>query len=216
MELTTKTLCGGRLATALLLASALLSAPMSQASDDEDWLNKSGFGFFEGFYTSLRDYHGGGYAMGGEYANRTIPWGIGGKLNLSMLFGSEDTSQFYTKGDSDVSDVFGGADIYLLARAMDVVTLYGGCGVNFHNLEYTFDNNETIGPDGTGHRTTENVFFGARWVFWKHGYLFAEYRREFGEVQVVEDVSTRRGTTRFRYNVDMSDNRVVIGLGALF
>ena len=210
MELTTsKTRIVG-LAAAILLATAFPVEAQSSLDNDE-WLHKNYFGLAEGYYTSLADFTGGGVAAGGDYVNGVVPWGIGGKAHLSLMFHDFDDWE----PDADGSDVFFGADIYLLARAMDVVTIYGGCGIIVHSLDFEYDDTSRT-CDGTG--TTSNVFAGIRWVFAGHCYVFAEYRREFGEVEVEESYYSTRGWRRIttKKKIDLSDNRVVIGLGGLF
>ena len=209
MELTTsKSLMTG-FAAAILLAAAL---PVeAQANGDDDWLHQNGFGFGEGYYTTLADFTGGGAAAGGEYVNSAVPWGSGGKLSFSMLF-----HDYNEPGrDCFASDMFLGADIFLLARAMDVVTIYGGCGVDIHTLDYTYDHTDESYEGGGA---TSNVFAGIRWVFAGHCYVFAEYRREFGDIEVEGSHYSTRSRSRVttRQKIDLSDNRVVIGIGGLF
>lgn len=204
MELTTgrHVLCG--LAAALLLASAVPLAGL--AYDEEDWLKKSGFGYIEGYYTRLQEFKGGGMMLGGEYVNDAVPCGIGGSFNFDLLM--HDTSEYFA------DDVLGGLNIYLLVRPMDAITLYAGVGGNLHNLTYDFDEGgEMTIYDNTSHRTTRNVFVGARWVFAGHCFVFVEYRKESGKIWISETDS--RGNEHIE-KVDMSDNRVLLGIGALF
>lgn len=206
MELTTRKRQTGGIALALLLAAALIFAG-STAGAEEDWTQRSGLGYADAYYTALKDLKGGGFSMGGEYINSITPWGLGADFNLALLM--HDEHGVFT------DDVLGGLDIYFLARAMDVVTLYIGIGGVLHNLEMEFDNDVTYGIDSnSSHRSTKNVFVGARWVFAGRCFLFAEYRRESGSIWLSDNSSVKRSNQLIKY--DMSGNRVVVGIGAVF
>ena len=216
-------------ALALLAATPAFAAP--ELTEDE-WWEKEGFGFVQGYSTQLGDLQGGGVTLGGEYVNEETHFGLGGFGFMDFLghdykAGDRIFDHPSDAHDCDAQDALFGLAVHVPARVSNSVTVYAGAGIQAHFLSLDFRDGR-----GDGHldeskavdslQTTESVFFGVRWRFFEHGYLFGEYRREFGKVEVGDyytyGSSTRTGRKVYteRFEVDMSDNRFLLGIGFLF
>lgn len=192
---------------ALAASSAVLADEFDDFYDSADergeWWEKQGYFFAEGYYTQLQELKGGGGAAGGEYVNNVVHFGAGARMSLGYLMHDYD--------EGDVTDTLIGFDLYMPIRINDAITVYGGGGVNVHNLEFELDGGGPMST-GDGDRITENAFAGLRWRY-QHMYVFGEYRHEFGDVRVHFD--TYGGNREYR-KVNMSDDRFLVGAGFVF
>lgn len=195
--------------------------------DENEWWQKEGFGLFDLHYTQYKvkdlgkPMQGGGFSCGGEYVNQDTHFGIGGNLSCALVM------QDYTHYKAD--DFIFGMDIYVPARISNELTFYAGVGGSLHAFSLDFDeewglnNGRSSSQIGSGERwkndgaaATWNAFVGFRWRFAGHAYVFGEYRRESGEVDLVcENYRWSNGET-LTDEIDLTGNRFLAGLGITF
>lgn len=215
---------------ALAAAPALADNPVGLAQ--EDWWNKEGFGFVQGYYTQLGDLQGGGFAAGGEYVNEDVHFGIGASFSMDLLYhdykiGDKIFDYSSNAHDCDAEDFAMGMDLHIPVRIGNSITIYAGAGLHMHVLSLDFRDSRPGGDlvDSKAvdsFQTTDSVFFGLRWRLLDHAYVFGEYRREFGNIEVGSYYTygsssrTSRKVFTEKFELDVSDDRFVVGLGVLF
>lgn len=208
----------------VLAALASLAAVPVFADDlpeltEEEWWQKEGFGFAEGYYTQFKikdlgkPMQGAGFALGGEYVSEDAHFGIGGTVSFSWVM------QDYTGYKAD--DFLLGVDLHVPFRISNTLTVYAGGGGTMHGFGLDFDDDAGVfGGDeweNDGAALTADAFFGFRWRFFEHAYLFGEYRREFGKIDVVcTNYEWSRDFSHPKDEYDMSGNRFLAGMGLLF
>lgn len=218
--------------SALVLPVAQAGAQVDmQDLDEDEWWEKQGFGLFQGYYTQYKikekdqDFgkpmQGGGFGLGGEYVNDETHFGIGGAFNFSFVM------QDYTHYKAD--DFLFGLDVYVPARISTSLTVYAGVSGTMHGFSfdcdegYALNNGRKNNQLGSGEEwkndglaTTWNAFIGVRWRFAGHAYVFGEYRREFGKIDLVCENYEWRDGSKLTSEQDMGGNRFLAGLGLLF
>lgn len=215
----------------LLPAASPAQSNIPELTEDE-WWEKEGFGFIHGQYTQIDKLQGGGFALGGEYINKDTHFGAGGSFSMNLLLhdykiGEKIFDYVSDAHDCDAQDCTLGLDFHIPARVSNSLTAYAGCGIQWDILSLDFRDGRSGGhlvesKAVKSFQTTESVFFGIRWRFFQHAYVFGEYRRDFGEVEVGDyytyGSSTRSGRKVYteRFKLDMGDDRLVAGIGLLF
>ena len=210
--------------TSALAVLAVLAAAPGFADDipeltEDEWWKKEGFGFVQGYYTQYKikdlgkPMQGGGFAIGGEYVNEDAHLGIGGALSFSW------TMQDYT--GYKANEFLFGFDLHVPLRVSNSLTVYVGGGGTMHGFDLDFDDEWGVfGGDkwhNDGASVTGDAFVGFRWRYLEHAYVFGEYRREFGKIDMVcENYEWTRDFSHPKDEYDMSGNRFLAGIGILF
>lgn len=209
---------------AFVAATATLAQPgvSSVSSPDlteNQWWQKEGFGFGQFYYTQFKvkdlgkPMHGGGFAFGGEYVNSTAHVGIGGTFSLAWAM-MDDT-------ECKADDRQVGLDLYVPLRISSALTFYAGGGGTVHGFDLDYKDDYGLYGGDKWHQDqlvgTCSLFAGARWRVYEHIFLFAEYRREFGKIDIVcENYVYRADGSHPESELDMAGNRFFVGMGALF
>ena len=212
-------------AAVVLAATGAVAQNLRQQYDqlpeltEDEWWQKQGFGYMQVYYTQYKakylvdPMYGGGFAMGGEYVNDDVHVGIGGRFLLSWVMMDE---KGYSANDRQI-----GLDLYVPVRISSSLTLYGGGGGTLHGFDLDFDDDSGYFGGDKWHQdqlvATTSAFAGLRWRFYNHLMVFAEDRREFGEIKMVcENYEWTSDYSHPKMKIDMAGNRFFAGVGVTF
>lgn len=216
-----------KLATAAftVLAFAAVSTPTAYAQDTIDWGEKQFYGIFEAHGAVWDFLFGGGGSIGLEFASKDIFIGFGARSGFSGWIGEDSLDWEYT-------DMTWDNDIWIPIRISDSCTLYGGVGVNYHDMEceglvesksyyrngryrrYTYQL-KTVTYSHGGNMDTQAWFAGARWRVKDGFFVFGEYRQTRGTIEMETSDLEYRSELR-TMKVDMDKSCVLFGAGVLF
>lgn len=214
-----------KLVPAILAAAAIMATPAFAENADDIHLTEDEWWQKEGFFLSQVNYmqykvkdlgkpmQGGGFGVGGEYVNPDMHIGYGGMFSFNW------TMQDYTHYKAD--DRLIALDFFIPARISNSLTVYGGVGGTMHGFDLEWDDGYGWNMSGEqwkndGVAVTWSAHVGFRWRFFGHTYLFGEYRREFGKIDMVCKNYHYLNGRNIKDEMDMSGNHFLAGLGLAF
>lgn len=196
----------------------------SNSLQEIDWAEKEFFALLEVHGLAWNALYGGGVSLGLEYVNSTVHFGIGARSGFGGFAGTDD--------DWDVKDMTWDNDIFIPVRLTDALTVYGGVGVTLHDCEYSgLVQSESTSRNGRSWRYTYSLktvhyshgacadtsycFGGLRWRAADNVFVFGEYRRTTGTLELSTSELSPHSKLK-DLEADFDGNYFAFGVGLLF
>lgn len=214
----------------LMTAAVLLCAPIASAQggqydwDNIDWEEKQGYALLDAYGGGWDFLYGFGGHFGLEACSKTFRLGLGARTGFSFWAGEDDLNW-------DYSDFCWDNDVWIPLRITDAVTLYGGIGVTLHDMDCDgLVESQSYYRNGRSYRyryqlktvtyisetpSDNQVWFVGLRMRFEHYFLFGEYRRTSGEIELTTDDLSYNSKLK-TMKLDMDQSQFYIGAGIVF
>lgn len=225
-------------ALALADDSNFYTSSSNYSWDDDSWLQKSVFGYFEAFggvwdFVPSGDFKssdevlsGGGLSLGFDVVSKEYLIGAGARSGFGFWVGSLSDYEL------DFTDFTWDIDVMLELRLTDFLTLYGGVGITYHIMEadgvvesYNYYRSgryrryhweeKTVTWETESSSDNHAWFVGARFRLVSHFFIFVEYRKTRGTLELTTDELSYNSALR-TIKVDLNSDCYIGGIGLLF